>query len=78
MSGTVVSDHLGEATLRSHRPCRVQPASAYTGEGIADGLQWLIQVRTACAISLCRSSRVTICVACRAITCCRVMPRRQD
>ncbi len=22
---------------------RVQPASAYTGEGIAEGLQWLIQ-----------------------------------
>jgi hypothetical protein len=23
--------------------CRVQPASAYTGEGINEGLQWLIQ-----------------------------------
>ena len=22
LSGTVVSDHLGEATLRAHRPCR--------------------------------------------------------
>lgn len=43
VSGTVVSDHLGEATLRAHRPCRIQPASAYTGEGITEGLQWLIQ-----------------------------------
>ena len=28
---TVISDHLGEGSLRSHRPCRIQPASAYTG-----------------------------------------------
>mmetsp|Transcript_15304 Transcript_15304/g.46235 ORF Transcript_15304/g.46235 Transcript_15304/m.46235 type:complete len:200 (-) Transcript_15304:1184-1783(-) len=43
VSVTVISDHLGETSLRSHRPCRIQPASAYTGEGIAEGLQWLIQ-----------------------------------
>lgn len=28
---TVISDNLGEGALRSHRPCRIQPASAYTG-----------------------------------------------
>lgn len=43
VSGTVVSDHLGESALRSHRPCRIQPASAYTGEGISEGMQWLVQ-----------------------------------
>lgn len=35
LSVTVISDHLGEGALRSHRPCRIQPASAYTGESPA-------------------------------------------
>ena len=42
-TSSFVGDRLGEAALRANRPCRVQPISAYTGDGIAEGLRWLIE-----------------------------------
>lgn len=43
VSRTVIADRFGESTLQSQRPCRIQPASAFTGEGISEGMQWLVQ-----------------------------------
>ena len=42
-SAATLADRLGDTALRAMRPCRVHGISAYTGQGIADGLRWLIE-----------------------------------
>ena len=42
-SAAALADRLGDTALRATRPCRVHGISAYTGQGIADGLRWLIE-----------------------------------
>ena len=42
-SAASIADRLGDTALRATRPCRVHGVSAYTGQGIADGLRWLVE-----------------------------------
>lgn len=42
VSGDVIADQLGVANSHS-RPCRVQPVSAFTGEGVRDGVSWIVE-----------------------------------
>ena len=42
-SAAAIGDRLGDTALRATRPCRVHGISAYTGQGIAEGLRWLVE-----------------------------------
>jgi hypothetical protein len=41
MNAGEVTDKLGLRSLNRQRAWRVQPASAMTGEGLLEGLEWL-------------------------------------
>lgn len=43
LSADEVADHLGIGRLDS-RPCKVLPVSAFSGQGIREGVQWLVEV----------------------------------
>ena len=54
MGEVAVADELGLGKV-SGRPQRVQPVSATTGAGIADGLQWIVSaVKASPRLSLLR------------------------
>jgi ADP-ribosylation factor related protein 1 len=43
LPAAAIAEHLGVGRLDS-RPCKVLPVSAFTGQGISEGVQWLVEV----------------------------------